>query len=172
VLFNEIPKEFAMLRMVKLVKLVRLVKMSGYIKKSEKFAEGLLKIKHRTAEIIDKGKEGDIVSKIYDAFSVVLILMSVSIILLETFPLTPEIHKAIYIFEVVLACIFSVEYVLRVWTAPLEYPELRPDKARMRYIFSFMSLVDLLSIVPVFVASISTATGILKIFKLYRRLTQ
>ena len=43
---------------------------------------------------------------------------------------------------------------------------MRPDKARMRYIFSFISLVDLLSIVPVFVADIPTATGILKIFKL------
>ena len=36
----------------------------------------------------------------------------------------------------------------------------------MHYIFSFMSLVDLLSIIPVFVADMSTATGILKIFKL------
>ena len=48
----------------------------------------------------------------------------------------------------------------------MDYPEMRPDKARMRYIFSFMSLVDLLSIVPVFVANLPTATGVMKIFKL------
>lgn len=166
VLFNEIPKEFAILRMVKLIKLVRLVKMSDYIKTSGKFSERLAKIQVRVNEVIDKGQEGDIPSKIFDIASVILIFLSVSFVLVETFPLPEIVQHSIYIFEVVIACLFSIEYVLRVWTAPLDMPELRPDKARMKYIFSFMSLVDLLSIVPIFVANLPTATGILKIFKL------
>jgi len=166
VLFNEIPKEFAILRMVKLVKLVRLVKMSDYIKTSGRFEKVMRRAQIRTNEIIDKGKEGDVISKIYDISSVVLILLSVSFILIETFPIPAAFHKAIYIFEIIIACIFAVEYVLRVWTAPIDYPDIRPDKARMKYIFSLMSLIDLLSIVPVFVANLPTATGILKIFKL------
>ncbi len=166
VLFNEIPKEFAILRMVKLIKLVRLVKMSDYIKTSGKFSEKLAKIQVRVNEVIDKGQEGDIPSKIFDIASVILIFLSVSFVLVETFPLPEIVQDSIYIFEVVIACLFSIEYVLRVWTAPLDMPELRPDKARMKYIFSFMSLVDLLSIVPIFVANLPTATGILKIFKL------
>ena len=166
VLFNGIPKEFAIVRMVKLIKLVRLVKMSDYIKTSGKFSEKLSKIKVRINEVIDKGQEGDILSKIFDITSVILIFLSVSFVLVETFPLPDSVHHAIYLFEVIIACLFSIEYVLRVWTAPLDMPELRPDKARMKYIFSFMSLVDLLSIVPVFVANLPTATGILKIFKL------
>ena len=166
VLFNEIPKEFAILRMIKLLKLVRLVKMSDYIKTSGKFEAKMETIKIRVNEIIDKGKEGDVASKIFDVTSVLLIFLSVSFILVETFPLPQTAHHAIYIFELVIACIFAVEYVLRVWTAPIDYPTLRPDKARMKYIFSFMSLIDLLSIVPVFVANLPTATRILKIFKL------
>ena len=166
VVFNEIPKEFAILRMIKLIKLVRLVKMSDYIKTSGKFEQRMERIKVRTNEIIDKGRDGDVISKIFDITSVVLILLSVSFVLVETFPISEVVHKVIYIFELIIACLFAAEYVLRVWTAPIDYPELRPDKARMKYIFSFMSLVDLLSIVPVFVANIPTATGILKIFKL------
>ena len=166
ILFNQIPKELAVLRLVKLLKLVRLVKVAGYMKTSGKMEERMKKISRRVNQIIDKGEEGDIVSKIYDIVSVVLILLSVGFILLETFAIPAWLHRTLFIFEVVIACLFSVEYVLRVWTAPLEYPELRPDKARMRYIFSFMSLVDLLSIIPVFVANLPTASGILKIFKL------
>ena len=166
ILFNQIPKELAVLRLVKLLKLVRLVKVAGYMKTSGKMEERMKKISRRVNQIIDKGEEGDIVSKIYDIVSVVLILLSVGFILLETFAIPSWLHRTLFIFEVVIACLFSVEYVLRVWTAPLEYPELRPDKARMRYIFSFMSLVDLLSIIPVFVANLPTASGILKIFKL------
>lgn len=166
VLFNGIPKEFAILRMIKLIKLVRLAKMSGYIKTSVKFKQRMEEIKIRTNEIIDKGREGDVVSKIFDTVSVVLILLSVSFILVETFPVPAEVHRAIYVTEIIIAGLFAVEYVLRVWTAPIDEPAMRPDKARMKYIFSFMSLIDLLSIVPVFVANIPTATGILKIFKL------
>lgn len=166
VMFNEIPKEFAILRMVKLIKLVRLVKMSDYIKTSGKFEEKLKKIQIRVNEIIDKGRDGDVISKIFDVSSVVLILVSVGFVLVETFPIPDSFHHVMYVFELIIASLFAVEYVLRVWTAPLDYPNLRPDKARMKYIFSFMSLVDLLSIVPVFVANIPTATGILKIFKL------
>jgi len=166
VLFNEIPKEFAIMRMIKLVKLVRLVKMSDYVKTTGKLEQKIRKVQIRVNEIIDKGKPGDIPSKIYDVISVVLILSSVSFILVETFPISAAAHEAIYVVEIVIAVIFAAEYVLRVWTAPLDFPELRPDKARMKYIFSFISFIDLLSIVPVFVANIPTSTGILKIFKL------
>lgn len=166
VLFNEIPKEFAFLRMIKLVKLVRLVKISDYVKTSGESKAKLKRLQIRVNEIIDKGKEGDIPSKIFDITSVILIFLSVIFVLVETFPLPDTAHRAIYMFEIVIACLFAVEYVLRVWTAPLDFPTLRPDKARMKYIFSFMSLIDLLSILPVFVANLPTAAGILKIFKL------
>ncbi len=166
VLFNEIPKEFAILRMIKLIKLVRLVKMSDYINTSGRLDGWLKRAQRRTNEIIDKGKEGDVISKIFDITSVTLILLSVSFILVETFPIPELVHRMIYYFEMTIACFFAVEYVLRVWTAPLDFPSLRPDKARMKYIFSMMSLIDLLSIVPMFVAALPTATGILKIFKL------
>ena len=143
------------------------------------------KIKQRVYEIIGPAAKGDKLSYAVDIIictlvllssaaviveligvSVVLILLSVSFILLETFPIGQKIHQFLYIFEVGIASFFTVEYVLRVWTAPMEYPDLRPDKARMHYIFSFMSLVDILSIVPVFVANLPTATGVMKIFKL------
>ena len=166
ILFNAIPKTFAILRLIKLLKLVRLVKLAGYIKTSQKTEERIEKFKRRVNQIIDKGEEGDTVSKIYDIVSVVLIFLSVSFILLETFAIPSWLHQTLFVFEVIIAVLFSIEYVLRVWTAPIEFPELRPDKARMHYIFSFMSFIDLLSIIPVFVANLPTASGILKIFKL------
>mgnify|MGYP003303260871 CR=1 FL=1 len=88
-------------------------------------------------EIIDKGKEDDKASKAYDILSVIMILLSVSFILVETFPISASLHQFLYVFEVIIAVFFAVEYILRVWTAPMEFSGLRPDKARMRYIFSF-----------------------------------
>lgn len=124
------------------------------------------RIKLRVKEILGKNKKGDKLSIFYDVLSVVLILVSVAFILVETFPISHAFHNAIFITEVVIAVIFSIEYLLRIWIAPLYHPELSPFRARLRYIFSFMSLIDLLAIVPVFIIAIPTATGILKIFKL------
>lgn len=166
ILFNQIPKQLAFLRLIKLIKLARLVKISEHIKVSDAMHQRTEAVKKRVNEIIDKGEPGDRLSKIYDITSVILILLSVAFILVETFSIPEIAHQCLYIFEVIIAIFFAVEYVLRVWTAPMDYPTLRPDKARMKYIFSFMSLVDLLSIVPVFVANLPTATGIMKIFKL------
>lgn len=169
VLLNGIPKELAIFRLVKLlklVKLVRLVKVAGYVQTDTKFQAKMKKIQRRVNEVIDKGEEHDRLSKIYDVLTVLLILTSVSFIIVETFPISPAAHHVLYVIEMGIACLFAIEYVLRVWTAPMDYPEMRPDKARMKYIFSFMSLIDLLSIVPVFVAGLPNATGILKIFKL------
>lgn len=166
ILFNQIPKQLSFLRLIKLVKLARLAKLSEHIQTSNAFHEKAERVKKRVNEIIDKGEEGDTPSKIYDILSVVMILLSVSFILVETFPLSQGWYQFIHISEVIIATFFAVEYVLRIWTAPMDDPDMRPDKARMKYIFSFMSLVDLLSIVPVFVANMPTATGIMKIFKL------
>ena len=166
ILFNQIPTELAFLRLVKLIKLVRLVKVSEHVHTTGSIKAKITKIKERIHEILGKGNEGDILSKAYDIISVVLIVVSVSSIVIETFPIGEVAHNVIYVIELCIAVVFSCEYVLRVWTAPLDHPDVRPDKARMMYIFSFMSFVDILSIVPVFVASLPTATGVLKIFKL------
>ena len=137
ILFNQIPKQLAFLRLVKLVKLARLVKLSEHIKTSDGHREKVERIKRRVNEIIDKGKEDDKASKAYDILSVIMILLSVSFILVETFPISASLHQFLYVFEVIIAVFFAVEYILRVWTAPMEFSGLRPDKARMRYIFSF-----------------------------------
>lgn len=162
---NEIPKEFATLRLLKLVKLTRLIKFSNMMKNDEAPSS---KLKKRIHEIISKDKEGDVLSKIYDILSIVLICLSLLIIILDTFALPPIIHNIIVTTEYVIAIIFVIEYILRVWTAEYEYPECNPDKAKMKYIFSFMALVDLLSIIPVFFVNIPTETAILKLFKLFK----
>jgi len=173
ILINRIPKELAFLRLLKLLKLVRLIKMTDYVQKFMPKTNFWPKVQQRIHDVITKDDNGDVISKIYDIVSVTLIMISVAFIALETFALPVGIKNALHWFEVVIACLFALEYIVRVWTAPLEYPTLRPDKARMKYIFSFMAIIDLLSIVPILASSLvnvgdanSSTLGILKIFKL------
>lgn len=172
VFLNEIPTQFALIRTLKLVKLVRLVKLFDTTRLEEKEDKGS-KLKFRVHEIISKDKEGDILSKIYDIVSVCLILLCVVIIVADTFTLPNEswnkvYHNVLFYSEVSITVCFIIDYVLRVWTAEYEYPNMHPDKAKMKYIFSFTALIDLLSIFAIFLVDIPKSAGVLKILKLLR----
>lgn len=169
ILFNQIPKEYGMIKMLKLIKLVRIFKI-GEHNENDKVKEHRItkyeKFKNRIHEIITKDTSGDKLSKIYDIFSITLIFLSVGFLVTDTFTFNDTVHNILVYSEIVIACFFLLEYIVRIWLAPYEYPDLRPDKARVKYIFSFMAIIDILSIIPIFVVNLPSTTGVLKIFKL------
>ena len=172
IFLNEIPTQFSLIRMLKLIKLIRLVKLFDLTRLEEREEKGR-KFKFRIYEIISKDKEGDILSKIYDILSISLIILSVILIIADTFTIPNEAvnsvyHSVLFYVEVGITCCFILDYVLRVWTAEFEYPNVHPDKAKMMYIFSFTALIDLLSIFAVLLVDIPKSAGILKILKLLR----
>lgn len=106
------------------------------------------KIKQRTFEIIETANDGDTASKIFDIFIIILIVLNLVMVIAETFNI-PENWKSILNYaETISVIIFTVEYLLRVWTSDLLYPNKASFKVRIKYIFSFMALIDLLAILP------------------------
>ncbi|UOM34209.1 ion transporter [Acuticoccus sp. I52.16.1] len=96
-----------------------------------------------------------------------MIVVSVVSIAIATMPDLPGwLARALVVEEWVVVLFFSAEYVLRVWSAP------RP----LRYVFSFMGLIDLMSVLPTLlllgydVRSLRAlrALRILRLFKLMR----
>lgn len=70
--------------------------------------------------------------------------------------------------EISIAFIFMAEYILRIWTADLLYPDLPPAAARKRFIFSKLGIIDLLSFLPFFVGHILIFLNILSMAHLAR----
>ncbi len=99
-------------------------------------------------EVIQPAEPERLASRIFDFFIISLIALSVVNVFLATFKLSAEIRELLLVIETVTVAIFSVEYLLRFWTADYLYPELSPLKARLRYVCSVMSLIDLLAILP------------------------
>lgn len=112
-------------------------------------------IKHRTFEIIEKGKDTDIVSKIFDDVILSLIFVNIISMFELTFPVSAKVETAINHFEIVAVMVFTVEYVLRVWTSEFLYPQVSKSKAAVKYIFSFMALIDLIAILPFYLPFIT-----------------
>ncbi len=106
------------------------------------------KARKRLHEIIEKGKIGDTGSRLFDLFIITLICLNISSVYIETLNLPDSFRVFLKYFETVSVIIFTIEYLLRIYTAPEIYPELNSTVARVKYVFSFMALIDLVAILP------------------------
>ena len=77
-------------------------------------------IKKRVFEIISKAEDGDWASKIFDWSIMILIALSIISIILESFAsIYDKYHPVFQAFEVITVAVFTLEYILRIWTADL-----------------------------------------------------
>lgn len=108
----------------------------------------------------------------FDWLIVILIVLTIGSLILDSFDMPEWVHIASDWFEAISVGIFTVEYFLRVWTAPYLYPNLSPAKARIKYVFSLMAIVDLVAIVPSYLPFIFPvdlrAIRVVRIFRLLR----
>ncbi len=126
------------------------------------------KIKKRTFEIIQIGTRVDFWSRAFDYFIVFMILLSISVTFMLTFAelsMYADVMEAIEFFTIV---VFIIEYLLRVWTSDLLYPDLNKQQAALRFIFSFYGLVELLTIVSYFGPIYSNGMIALRIIRVTR----
>ena len=124
-------------------------------------------IKRRTFEIISKAESGDRISSIFDWSIMILIALSILTIILDSFQSIHERCQALFqAFEIITVIVFTIEYILRIWTADLLYPEVKHP--RLKYCFSFMAIIDLLAILPFYVPFISADLRFLRMMRLFR----
>ena len=97
--------------------------------------------------------------RIFDWAIIVLIVISIITLTIETLPdLSSTLRKIIDISEVIILGVFTLEYILRIYTAP----------GRFRYIFSFYGIIDFLTIFPFFLSGGLIDARTLRIIRLVR----
>ena len=83
-----------------------------------------LKIKKRIFDIIQIGNKADFISRFFDVFIAVVIILNILVMFLETFTELQAYDEVFYWIEYITVSIFIVEYILRIWTADLLYPNV------------------------------------------------
>ncbi|MEJ6575071.1 MAG: ion transporter [Emcibacteraceae bacterium] len=105
----------------------------------------------RVFEIVEKGNDGDRASQRCDMILFALIVINLIAVCLETIDsLYAKYHAAFVTVEVISVMVFSVEYVVRIWScaAAADDKDKGATAKRLRYIFSFTGIIDLLAILP------------------------
>lgn len=97
--------------------------------------------------------------RIFDSTVIVLILVSVVTVTIDTLPtLSPGVRTVLSWSEVIIVGLFTIEYGLRVGTAP----------RRLQYVFSFHGIVDLAAILPFHLTLGGVDLRALRVLQLFR----
>ncbi len=128
--------------------------------------------RHKAFRIIEEGPSDSWLAKAVDAFLVAVIVVNVVSVCLETVPSLYAQHaSAFHLIEFVSVLIFTVEYAVRVWVAPehMPYSDMKPGRARLRYVLTPYAIIDLLAFLPFYLAFILPLDlRILRVFRLVR----
>ncbi|MBE5996258.1 MAG: potassium channel protein [Lachnospiraceae bacterium] len=132
--------------------------------------------RRRIFEIIEVGAGDDKISRAYDFISALLIVIYLAVSILDTYDaIRAEIGWLLGTIEALLVVFFTVDYILRVYTAKYLHPDRTPGGAIVRYIFSFAGIIDLLSFLPYYLPFFFPAGAIafrmfrvIRIFRLFR----
>lgn len=114
-------------------------------------------MRKRIFEIIEVSEGNDLLSRIYDIFMMAVIFISLIPLAFKTE------YPILQITDIVCTIIFIVDYLLRLLTADYKY-EKRSIRSFLRYPFSLMAIIDLVSILP----SISVINNGFKLLRLVR----
>jgi voltage-gated potassium channel len=131
------------------------------------------RLRRRTWSLLN-GSEG--LGRAIDAFMVTLIAANVIVIVAESEPAiaSRDAETFFRIFDVVSSLIFTLEYLLRLWTAVEDPDYAHPIAGRLRFARTPMALVDLVAILPFWLPMVTTLdlrfVRALRLFRLFRLL--
>lgn len=94
----------------------------------------------------------------FDIVLIAVIIASVAVVLAESSAVTANLVWALRAAEWVFTCIFLIEYLLRLITV----------RDPRRYVVSFFGIIDLLAVLPAFVALVLPGTHYLAVLRLLR----
>ena len=125
--------------------------------------------RRRVYEITEVASEDDNASRLFDLTILSLILLNVLALVLSTvdsiYLLAPRFFDQL---EVLSVAVFTVEYFLRLWCC-VENPRFQGSlRGRLRYMVSFMGLIDLLAVLPFYLPLVVGDYRFLRAVRLFR----
>ncbi len=131
--------------------------------------------KKKVFNVIQIGSKDDKISRLFDVFIVITIVLNLFVTLFDTFDEFYSLYGVFDVIELITIIIFTIEYVLRLWTAEYLYPELKRPIAVIKFIFSFYGIIDLFTLLPFYLPVMFPAGAVafrilrvIRIFKLFK----
>ncbi|HYP52092.1 MAG TPA: ion transporter [Pyrinomonadaceae bacterium] len=128
-------------------------------------------MKRRVFKIIERPTADDLVSRVFAVFVMTLIVFNVLAVVLETVEeISRPLARVFQLFEDFSVVVFTVEYVLRLWSCVSEPKYRHPVRGRLRYALTPLALIDLLAIIPFYLEFLPVDLRFVRVLRLFRLL--
>ncbi len=128
--------------------------------------------KRKVFDIIQIGNVGDLPSRLFDILLTVVIVASLAATIMSTYGEFSKYENVLETVELVTVILFTIEYILRVWTSDILYPEKGRLGAALAFIFSVSGIVDLLTFfpyyLPIFFPAGAVAFRMFRVIRIFR----
>lgn len=107
-------------------------------------------LEHRISWVLNgsENKEYQRFHSIFRKFISTIIIIDIAAIILSSFAQLNFLDHLLLVISYFSALLFTVEYVLRIYSAPALHKKKFKIKSRLKYITSFYGIIDLISIIP------------------------
>ncbi len=121
-------------------------------------------------QILATGSDTDLSSRLFDIFILAMILLNVLAVALESSAGIAERWGPVFeYFELFTIAVFTIEYVMRVWTCVESRKYARPVLGRIRFILSPLGIIDALAVFPLYLGPFMTVDlRYVRIFRVFR----
>ena len=107
--------------------------------------------KLRIYEILETTNAEDKTAEAVNLFMLVLVVLNVTAVVLETVESIYVAHKVLFqYFADISVVIFTIEYILRMWSCDVDPKYRHPFLGRLRFALTPLALIDLLVILPTY----------------------
>jgi voltage-gated potassium channel len=129
-------------------------------------------LRHRLHEVLEQGAVGSHVGVFVGRGLILLVVINLVTVSAESVPEVGAKYRALFLaIEMVSLFVFTLEYALRLWVAVEHEPHqhFRPGGARLRYALSAAGLIDLLSVLPFWLAFVAPSElRVVLVFRVFR----
>jgi voltage-gated potassium channel len=135
-------------------------------------SEEMTSLRSQLYEILEQEAVGSRVGVIVGRALILLVIINLAAVTAESVPEVGAKYRALFLaIEMVSLLVFSLEYALRLWVAVEHEPHrhFRPKGARLRYVLSPAGLIDLLAVLPFWLALVAlNELRIILVFRVFR----
>ena len=131
------------------------------------------KIREDAYKMVSDRIVGVFINQCYDVVSTLALILNLSAVIMATFEdLNLKYGETFVLIETVTVAFFALDYILRLISAKIMYPELSEIKALKKYVFSFFGIVDLISFIPYYLPFVfptgATAFRLIRVIRILR----
>lgn len=89
-----------------------------------------------------------LMSRCFQSFVLFFIVGCICAVIFSSFSYSKPYRTELFKFNYVASFVFTIEYILRIIAAPVQYPQKGEWMSRLTYLFSFYGIIDCVAILP------------------------